>query len=303
MNRLQELHDAGVSIWLDTLSRALLDSGASAALIADSAVTGATSNPTIFARAITGSDDYHDQLRVAVAAGVRDPRGCSSSSRSTTSAAPPTCCDPPTTPATGATASSPSNASRISRTTPPPRSSRRSSSGVAWRDPTRRPSYSTPGVLVGFVVAPIAAPQPQRSRPPARTWFALGVRPRPPFDRAVAVRSCSALRQRSPSMIASCGPLPGRSLRGPPTATTARSATHVGGAGRSSLRRAALGRPRSVEAGSPWLVVVVGHDAEHRPYLTLPPLGSFVQARDGQRGAPASGGRPQPLRVERLVRG
>ena len=63
MNRLEQLQDAGVSIWLDTLSRELLDSGAFAELIADSAVTGATSNPTIFAKAITGSDRYDDQLR------------------------------------------------------------------------------------------------------------------------------------------------------------------------------------------------------------------------------------------------
>ena len=74
MNRLEQLHDAGVSIWLDTLSRELLDSGAFAALIADCAVTGATSNPTIFAKAITGSDRYDDQLRAAVASGVRDPQ-------------------------------------------------------------------------------------------------------------------------------------------------------------------------------------------------------------------------------------
>jgi transaldolase len=74
MNRLAQLQDAGVSIWLDTLSRELLDSGAFAELIADSAVTGATSNPTIFAKAITGSDRYDDQLRKAVAAGVRDPQ-------------------------------------------------------------------------------------------------------------------------------------------------------------------------------------------------------------------------------------
>jgi len=71
-HRLQRLHDAGVSIWLDTLSRELLNSGAFAALIADCAVTGATSNPTIFAKAITGSDDYDDQIRSEVAAGVRD---------------------------------------------------------------------------------------------------------------------------------------------------------------------------------------------------------------------------------------
>jgi transaldolase len=74
MNRLKELHDAGVSIWLDTLSRELLDSGGFAALAADCAVTGATSNPTIFAKAITGSDAYDDQLRAAVASGVRDPQ-------------------------------------------------------------------------------------------------------------------------------------------------------------------------------------------------------------------------------------
>ena len=74
MNRLQALHDAGVSIWLDNLSRELLDSGAFAALIGECAVTGATSNPTIFAKAITGSDRYDDQLHDLVASGVDDPR-------------------------------------------------------------------------------------------------------------------------------------------------------------------------------------------------------------------------------------
>jgi transaldolase len=65
MNRLQALHDAGVSIWLDTLSRELLDSGDFAKLVAHSAVTGATSNPTIFAKALTTSDLYDSQLRAA----------------------------------------------------------------------------------------------------------------------------------------------------------------------------------------------------------------------------------------------
>ena len=74
MNRLEQLHNAGVSIWLDTLSRELVDDGGFATLIADSAVTGATSNPTIFAKAITGSDRYDDQLRAAVAAGIRAPQ-------------------------------------------------------------------------------------------------------------------------------------------------------------------------------------------------------------------------------------
>jgi transaldolase len=63
MNRMQRLHEAGVSIWLDTLSRELLESGEFGELVRDYAVTGATSNPTIFAKAITGSDRYDDQLR------------------------------------------------------------------------------------------------------------------------------------------------------------------------------------------------------------------------------------------------
>src|SRR5215210_8992171 len=72
INRLQRLHEAGVSIWLDTLSRNLLETGAFAALVDESAVTGATSNPTIFAKAIMGSNRYDDQLRSLVASGVDD---------------------------------------------------------------------------------------------------------------------------------------------------------------------------------------------------------------------------------------
>jgi transaldolase len=70
MDRLEQLRAAGVSIWLDTLSRELLETGAMAELVADYAVTGATSNPTIFAKAITASDRYDAQLRAAAAAGV-----------------------------------------------------------------------------------------------------------------------------------------------------------------------------------------------------------------------------------------
>src|SRR6516162_3906033 len=69
---LRRLRVAGVSIWLDTLSRELLDSGGFAELIHDWGVTGATSNPTIFAKAITGSDRYDDQLRSLAARGERD---------------------------------------------------------------------------------------------------------------------------------------------------------------------------------------------------------------------------------------
>src|SRR5947209_7463797 len=69
---LQRLHGAGVSIWLDTLSRQLLQSGGFETLMRDYSVTGATSNPTIFAKAITGSDLYDEQLRRVASAGEAD---------------------------------------------------------------------------------------------------------------------------------------------------------------------------------------------------------------------------------------
>jgi transaldolase len=71
---LHRLHEGDVSIWLDTLSRQLLQSGEFTALIRDFSVTGATSNPTIFAKAITGSDLYDDQLRSLASEGQRDPQ-------------------------------------------------------------------------------------------------------------------------------------------------------------------------------------------------------------------------------------
>ena len=72
MERLCQLHAAGVSIWLDTLSRPLLTSGAFHSLVREACVTGATSNPTIFAAAIRGVDGYEDQLRSRLVAGERD---------------------------------------------------------------------------------------------------------------------------------------------------------------------------------------------------------------------------------------
>jgi transaldolase len=71
---LKRLREEGVSIWLDTLSRELLRSGEFAALIGDFGVTGATSNPTIFAQAITRSDLYDAELRALLAGGERDSK-------------------------------------------------------------------------------------------------------------------------------------------------------------------------------------------------------------------------------------
>jgi transaldolase len=60
--RLKALSDAGVSIWLDDLSRNRLHSGNLAELIADNSVVGVTTNPTIFAAALTNGADYAPQL-------------------------------------------------------------------------------------------------------------------------------------------------------------------------------------------------------------------------------------------------
>ncbi len=69
LNAATKLHDAGQSLWLDNITRALLGSGTLARYIADLAVTGLTSNPTIFDKAITGSTDYDDQIRALLSAG------------------------------------------------------------------------------------------------------------------------------------------------------------------------------------------------------------------------------------------
>jgi transaldolase len=65
MNAAKLLHETGQSLWLDNITRALLDSGTLARFIAEDSVTGLTSNPTIFDKAITGSSDYDDAMRAA----------------------------------------------------------------------------------------------------------------------------------------------------------------------------------------------------------------------------------------------
>jgi transaldolase len=67
---LSALSQAGVSIWLDDLSRERLRSGSLADLAARSHVVGVTTNPTIFAHAITDSEVYADQLRDLAARGI-----------------------------------------------------------------------------------------------------------------------------------------------------------------------------------------------------------------------------------------
>lgn len=68
--RLKQLADAGVSIWLDDLSRERLTSGNLAELIKNKSVVGVTTNPTIFAAALADSEDYAEQVKELAAAGA-----------------------------------------------------------------------------------------------------------------------------------------------------------------------------------------------------------------------------------------
>ena len=66
-NRLQLLHDAGQSIWLDFIDRVILRNGDLQRRIRDDALTGMTSNPTIFEKSLAQGDLYDDQIRGAPA--------------------------------------------------------------------------------------------------------------------------------------------------------------------------------------------------------------------------------------------
>ena len=69
MNATQQLHDLGQSLWLDNITRGLLTSGTLGRYIRDFAVTGLTSNPTIFDHAIKNGDFYDAAIRNKALAG------------------------------------------------------------------------------------------------------------------------------------------------------------------------------------------------------------------------------------------
>jgi transaldolase len=66
-SRLHELSELGQSVWIDFLSRQMLQSGELARMMEQDAVVGVTSNPTIFQKAIAGGDAYDEQLREVLA--------------------------------------------------------------------------------------------------------------------------------------------------------------------------------------------------------------------------------------------
>ncbi|HED15818.1 MAG TPA: transaldolase, partial [Gammaproteobacteria bacterium] len=62
MNPIRQLEKAGQSVWLDNIRRSLLTGGGLKRLIEDDGVKGVTSNPSIFQKAIAGSDDYIEAI-------------------------------------------------------------------------------------------------------------------------------------------------------------------------------------------------------------------------------------------------
>jgi transaldolase len=72
MKPTQALHEAGQSLWLDNITRALLDDGILARYVAEYSVTGLTSNPTIFDKAIRDGTAYDADIAARKAAGASD---------------------------------------------------------------------------------------------------------------------------------------------------------------------------------------------------------------------------------------
>ena len=63
MKATTRLYEAGQSLWLDNITRTLLESGGLARYIKDLGITGLTSNPTIFDLAIRGGSEYDAAIR------------------------------------------------------------------------------------------------------------------------------------------------------------------------------------------------------------------------------------------------
>ncbi len=70
MNRIRQLHDYyGQSIWYDNISRSLIGSGRLARMVHEDGLTGLTSNPAIFCKAVTSGSDYDSQIASLVEEG------------------------------------------------------------------------------------------------------------------------------------------------------------------------------------------------------------------------------------------
>jgi transaldolase len=74
MNPTKELHDLGQSLWLDNITRTMLDDGTLAKYIKQFSITGLTSNPSIFDSAIGDGDAYDAAVREKKKSGLDDEK-------------------------------------------------------------------------------------------------------------------------------------------------------------------------------------------------------------------------------------
>src|SRR4029450_12442881 len=73
-SNLHKLSALGQSVWIDFLSREMLQTGKLERMMRDDAVVGVTSNPTIFQKALAEGDWYDELLREVVNSGETDPK-------------------------------------------------------------------------------------------------------------------------------------------------------------------------------------------------------------------------------------
>jgi len=73
-SNLHKLSALGQSVWIDYLSRDLLETGELERMMREDAVVGVTSNPTIFQKAIAGGNRYDEQLKEVLESGEDDPK-------------------------------------------------------------------------------------------------------------------------------------------------------------------------------------------------------------------------------------
>lgn len=73
-NTILGLDELGQSVWIDTLSRELIETGEIKRLINEVGLSGVTSNPTIFQKAVSGKDDYDESIRRLLGLNLSDPK-------------------------------------------------------------------------------------------------------------------------------------------------------------------------------------------------------------------------------------
>ena len=73
-NPLEALNDLGQCVWLDNLYRDLITSGSLMHMMNDDGITGITSNPTIFQKAISGSAAYDESMKIMLGKGITDAK-------------------------------------------------------------------------------------------------------------------------------------------------------------------------------------------------------------------------------------